>query len=207
MENKPKMRRTKKKRTKRLEVVFRNRSEYLGSTMRRTILTNDPSLRGWGWAVLSVGSDVLEAGCIKTESEHKKKRIRKGDDNIRRISEIVLKLLDVIRTYNVTFIVSELPHGSQNAAAATMIGIVTGIAQTIADTLDLPIEWFSEADAKKAVLGKKAGTKEEMIRAINKRYLNVPWPGAGYKNEAIADALAIHFVAKQQSSTLKMMRK
>ena len=46
-----------------------------------TILTNDPSLTAWGWVVLR-GNAIVEAGCIKTESQAKKRRIRKGDDRI-----------------------------------------------------------------------------------------------------------------------------
>ena len=116
-----------------------------------TILTNDPSMTGWGVAVLDYAENILFTDCIKTEPSSKKLRIRKGDDTIRRISEINKRLIYIINKYNVQFIVSELPHGSQNARAAVMIGVVSGIGQTLSDTFGISIEWYSEGDAKKAL--------------------------------------------------------
>ncbi len=169
------------------------------------ILTNDPSMTAWGWALVTFNGEVKKIGCIKTETEHKKRRIRKGDDTCRRISEINQQLLDLIYKNNVALIVSELPHGSQNAAAAVMIGVVTGVAQTIADTLSIPIEWYSEQDSKKNVLKKKSATKQEMIDEIDKR-LNVPWFNIKYKDEAVADALAVYITARDQSSIIKYFK-
>jgi len=167
------------------------------------ILTNDPSITAWGFAILNNHNEILEIGCIKTQTEGKKRRIRKGDETTRRVSEINQRLLEVIRKYNVNYILSELPHGSQSASAAVMIGIATGIGQTMSDALGIPIEWYSEGDSKKAVLHKQSATKQEMIDAITKLY-NVPWTKVKYINEAVADALAIHYAASLQSSTLKL---
>jgi Holliday junction resolvasome RuvABC endonuclease subunit len=172
-----------------------------------TILTNDPSMTAWGWVALDWKGNIIEKGCIKTSGVPKKKRrIRKGDDTVRRVNEINQELLKVIKQYKVDYILSELPHGSQNASAAVMIGIVTGIMQTLSDSLEIGIEWYSEGDAKKCVLGRQSATKGDMIEAINKLY-DVHWTEVGYKDEAIADALAIHYVATKQSSTLKLLKK
>ena len=181
---------------------------YIKQNMERTkhrftVLTNDPSFTAWGWAVLDEKGIPLEVGCIKTEPEYKKKRIRKGDDLTRRINEINLQLLDVIRRYDIKLILSELPHGSQNAQAAIMIGVVTGIAQTISDILDIAIEWYSDR-FKERNFGKGEQLKI-MVDAIGKLY-KIIWTGIKYKDEAVADALAIHYVASQQSQILKMMR-
>ncbi len=167
------------------------------------VLTNDPSLTAWGWAVVGINGDVVEAGCIKTSCENKVRRIRKGDDTVRRVSEINYILLELIRTHNVNMILSELPHGSQNASAAVMMGIVTGIVQTIADVLQLPVEWYSEGDAKKHLLQKRSATKKETISAISNVY-EVPWRNVKYIDEAIADAMAIYHVAKNQSAILRI---
>ena len=170
-----------------------------------TILTNDPSFTAWGYAVLDE-KGIIEAGCIKTAPEQKKRRIRASDDRTRRASEIVQNLLKLIKDYDIKYILSEAPHGSQNANAAIMIGMVAGITTAIAECLEIPIEYYSEQDAKKAVLGKKAATKEDMIEAIDKLY-EVDWRKIKYIDEAVADALAIHYVASLQSSTLKMMKR
>jgi len=168
------------------------------------ILTNDPSFTAWGWAIVTPAGKVLVRGCIKTAPEHKKTRIRVSDDRSRRAGEITRILLVLIRKWNVGLILSESPHGSQNAQAAVMIGIVTGITTAIAECLQIPIEYYSEQDSKKAVLGKKAATKEDMIEAIDRLY-EMDWANVKYFDEAVADAMAVFHVAKQQSQMIKMM--
>jgi len=171
-----------------------------------TILTNDPSFTAWGWAIVTPAGEVLARGCIKTAPEHKKTRIRVSDDRSRRAGEITRFLLDLIKEWNVGLILSELPHGSQNASAAVMIGIVIGITVGLNVCLDIPTEWYSEQDSKKAVLGKKAATKEDMIEAIDRLY-EMDWFKIKYADEAIADAMAVFHVAKQQSQMIKMMNR
>lgn len=169
-----------------------------------TVLTNDPSFTAWGYAIIK-DSKIIESGCIKTAPENKKSRIRKSDDTVRRISEINKILLELIRRHEVDFIISEAPHGSQNASAAVMIGIVAGMVQTISDTLEIPVEWYSEMDSKKFVLGKKAAVKSEMIEAIKKLY-DVPWKNIKYSDEAVADAIAVYHTAVGLSPTLKLLK-
>lgn len=171
-----------------------------------SILTNDPSFTAWGWAVLDYKGIVIETGCIKTKTEGKKRRIRKGDETVQRTGEILQVLLRLIKKYNVQFLLTELPHGSQNASGAVMIGITVGILKTLSDALDIGIEWYSEGDSKKCLLGKIFASKQETIDAIKKLY-KVPWTGTKYIDEAVADAISIHYCATKQSATLKMMKK
>lgn len=175
-------------------------------TRQQYILTNDPSMTAWGWAVVDpVGYMVIDSGAIKTEPGGKKLRIRKGDDRMRRVSEINAVLLRVIKQYNIGFIFSELPHGSQSASAAVMIGIVAGIIQTISDCLGIGVEWYSEGDAKRCVSGKRSVAKDEMVQIISKLY-DVSWKGVKWNDQAVADALAVFHVARQQSNVLKLMK-
>lgn len=170
-----------------------------------TILTNDPSFTAWGWAVLDVKDNVLATGCIKTEPEHKKRRTRVSDDRAMRAAVIVRQLLNIIEKYNVHVILTEAPHGSQNANAAVMIGVVMGITTTIAECLNLPIEYYSEQDSKKELLGKKTATKDETVAAVGSVY-KYSITGKKYIDEAVADALAVHYVASHVSPLLKMMK-
>ncbi|NMC60066.1 MAG: hypothetical protein GYA51_11915 [Candidatus Methanofastidiosa archaeon] len=170
------------------------------------ILTNDPSFTAWGFAVIDKQSNIIRSGCIKTEPEHKKLRIRAADDRTRRAREIVQGLLTLIQTHDIKLILSELPHGSQNAQAAVMIGMVAGIVVSIGECLNIPVEFYSEQDSKKTVLGKKAATKTDMVEKINKLY-SVRWRNIKYVDEAVADAIAVHYTAKQQSQLIKMMTK
>lgn len=188
---------------------------HLNSLENGKILACDPSVTAWGFAVMDWRGAVMEGGCVKTESLAKKLRIRKGDDTIRRISEITNVLLYLIKEYRVTYIVSELPHGSQSAAAAEMLGITKGIMQTLADTLNIGIEWYSEGDSKKALLGKISATKLETIQAVSKLYNipktgnktkpTAPWSGVQYVDEAVADSVSVYHCAKKQSSLFKLM--
>jgi len=171
-----------------------------------TILTNDPSIRAWGWVVINGKGRILEKGCIKTETAGKKRRIRKGDEDVHRTEEIVEELLRVIKKYNIQYILSELPHGSQNASAAKMIGICVGIIVGISKPLDIGVEWYSEGDSKKAAYGRVSGDKQEMIDAMSAKY-NVEWTGIKYIDEAVADALGVHNAAMKESGTLKLMKR
>lgn len=172
---------------------------------QKKILCCDPSLNAFGFVVMA-GKRVITAGCIKTQPSAKKLRIRKGDDRMRRVSEINAVLLQLYKDHQFEYIISELPHGSQSAVAASALGLVSGLVQTMADFLGLGIEWFSEADSKKCALGKQSATKNEMIIAMKKIY-DFDFSLPQYKNEAIADALAIHNVAMKHSHTLKFLAK
>jgi Holliday junction resolvasome RuvABC endonuclease subunit len=182
----------------------RNRTQEVEELV---IMVHDPSMTGWGWVVLSPeGPTILDHGTIKTKSEAKVRRIRKGDDKVRRVHDLNTVLIKQIRRYKVNYIISELPHGSKSATAAVMIGIVAGMIQTYSDLLGIPIEWYSENDAKQAVLGKNSATKQEIIDAISEEY-EVDWPKHKYQKEAVADAMAIYHAALQQSSFLQFYSK
>jgi len=172
-----------------------------------TILTNDPSMTAWGYAVLDWSGKILKSGCIITKPSGKKSRIRKSDDRCRRVSEINAELLTLIEENNVQFIISELPHGSQNAQAAVMIGIVIGILQTISDSLHIGLEWYSENDVKKFLFNRMSVTKQEMVELIKKKTKgNLEWfKNIKFRDEAVADSLGIYFVALNQSAVLKFV--
>ena len=173
------------------------------------IIAFDPSFTAWGYAVVEVVNGefkIVETGCIKTESETKKRKIRKGDDRVRRIKELNNTLLSLIQKYNTALIVTEQPHGSQNASAAVMIGAVIGIIQTFSDCLGIPVEWYSEGDCKHHLMNKRAATKAEVQQCIDKQY-TIRWTGTGYKDEAIADAMTVFHFAKRDSATVQALSK
>ena len=165
------------------------------------ILACDPSFTAWGWAVLE-GHMVQASGVIVTKKEAKKRRIRVGDDDVRRVGDLITQLVKIIEKYQITFIVTELPHGSQNSRGAIMIGIVIAALQAFNVILNIPVEWYSENDAKKALLGRISASKKEVIYAINDLY-DVAWTRTKYVDEAVADALAIYYCAECSSPTLK----
>lgn len=173
---------------------------------RKLVMTNDPSITAWGWAVVDpTNSKIISVGAIKTVPQAGKLRIRKGDDTVRRVHEINKTLLQVLKDHEIALIVSELPHGSQSAQAAQMIGIVTGIMQTIGDCMNIPVEWFSEGDAKVATTGRRSVEKDDMVRVVCKLFDSAEWKKTKWENQAIADSLAVYYVAEQESQILKML--
>jgi len=172
-----------------------------------TILSFDPSMTGWGYSVIDDKGLVLAGGIVKTEPSPKVMRIRKADDKVRRIEEINAVLIPLIAEHSIKLIISELPHGSQSASAAIMLGIVAGIAQTIADCFRIPIEWYSEGDVKSFLFHRQSVTKTEMREYMLKKHPEAPWTGIGYRDEAVADSLGIYAVAYSKSNFIKFMMK
>lgn len=169
------------------------------------ILTNDPSMTAWGWAVIDWSGQVKAAGCIKTKSGHKKRKIRKGDDTIRRLKLMNNALIEKIRTYDVRYIVSEQPHGSQSASAALMVGACLDKVQTLSDAIGIPVEWYSENDVKQHIFGRKSVTKKEMKGFVASTY-RVDWTDVKYRDEAIADAIAVYHTAQAHSAAIQLMK-
>lgn len=169
-----------------------------------TILAIDPSLTAFGYSIIC-NDKVLTCGCIKTVPSTKKLRIRKSDDRMNRISDINQTLIAIIKEYPINFIVAELPHGSQNANAAISLGLVSGSIQGMSDFLNIGLEWYSEGDCKKALLGKHTATKEETIIAISRKY-KIAWPSTKYKQEAIADSIAVYHCADRNSTIIRTMK-
>jgi len=170
-------------------------------TRKPLILTHDPSTTAWGWAVM-YGDAIVACGCIKTEPKAKALRIRKGDDRCRRANEISEELKRIIEQYGVSYMISEQPHGSQNAQAAVMMGMCLGILQNISVFGNIGLEWYSEGDSKMSLLRKRSAAKGETIAAIDKLY-TVEWAGKKYIDEAVADAISIHYCAKKESPFMK----
>jgi Holliday junction resolvasome RuvABC endonuclease subunit len=167
-------------------------------------LTNDPSLTAWGWAVVNNEGVVVDKGAIKTSPLNKVLKIRKGDDFSRRMNEISIKLFSVIKENNIQYILAERPHGSQSYDAAVMVGAVNSMMVSFSVILGIGLEWYGESEAKKAATDLKNITKDDMVELMKKEY-NVEWTNIKWRDQAVADALAIHNVAKQQSSILKFL--
>jgi len=169
------------------------------------ILTNDPSLTAWGWAVVQLFHGkvrILKTGCVKTAPAPKKRKIYKADDRARRITEISKELNKIHKEYSLDWIISESPHGAQNYNAAVMIGMVPGILCTFGTDHNLPVEWYSEGDAKKHLSGKRSLSKQDTIKHIVKIYGKDWVQDVKYKDEAVADSLAVFHVARAKSQAL-----
>ena len=156
------------------------------------ILACDPSLRAWGYVVM-YGEIIEDWGCIQTVPLSKKMRVSVASDRIRRIREINTALTSIFLEHTISGIVCEQAHGSQTATGAIMIGATMGIMQTIADVRGIPIEWYSEREAKKACgFTTKKVSKEDMVIRIKELYGYEWMTGSKARDSAIADALAVY---------------
>lgn len=85
----------------------------------------------------------------------------------------------------------EVPAGSQSASAARKLGIAVGVMASC----PLPMIEVSPIEGKKASVGKKTATKQEMIDWATGRWPNAPWIEHRGKltqaNEHLADACAV----------------
>jgi len=132
------------------------------------ILAVDPGYRNYGVTIWK-NDKLINAGCIHTVKS-KKKLLRVADDDVQRIQHITRHLSKVIKDYKIKGVLGELPPaGVQNAKAAKGLGIALGLSVALFEEFNLPVEWATPGEVKKAI-GKKNASKENMMSwAIQKQ--------------------------------------
>lgn len=169
----------------------------------------DPSLCNTGLAVVEVGpggEKVLEVLVVRTEPSAKKRRIRVGDDTARRIAEIASALDAAIGRHKPVALVVEAPAGSKGARAAAALAGAMASVVTVATLRRLPLVHVQPLDVKRAMVGKKAATKDEIVLAVERRHPEVEWVGPAGVWEHEADAIGA-VVAALDSETLRLARR
>jgi len=154
------------------------------------ILALDIAFKNIGWAILHKGQ-IVEYGTIRTEKT-KTKNILVSDDRSTRAAHLAEQLNDIIQKYKPDGIIGEMPSGSQNAAAANLLGWASGVVVGIAATHKLPCEWISQGDSKKATLGVRAATKEATMEWAIKTFPFTEFPTKKCNFEHVADALSAY---------------
>ena len=134
------------------------------------LLACDPGFNNFGCAVLDQYGTVIDCGTIQTKRTTKK-LLRTADDDVQRVSYITSQLAKSIRHYDIKGILSELPpSGGQSAAGIKGLAMAVGLLAALSTTLLIPIEWATPEEVKKALTGKKAASKEDMMDAACKKY-------------------------------------
>lgn len=137
------------------------------------ILCLDPSFTHCGCSIIDANGSVVDAGTIITEKT-KNKLLRVADDDVRRITQIASQLKTIIQHYEIKGILAELPpSNSQSAQAAKGLGMAVGIVTTLATAFDIPLEWATPNEVKRALAGRENASKEDMMKAACKLY---GWP-------------------------------
>ena len=155
------------------------------------ILTLDIAFKNLGWGVLQQGK-IIDFGTIRTEKTNKKNTLV-SDDRASRAMHIATELNDLVKKYGIQGIVGELPSGSQNAAASNLLGWASGIVIGVATCNNLPCEWISQGDSKKATLGVRAAVKEDTMQWARNTFKDVAFPTTKSQFEHVADALAAYY--------------
>ncbi len=151
------------------------------------ILALDVAFANLGWAILVQGEPVVW-GTIATEKT-RKRGVLASDDYARRCAETASQLNEIIYAHDPKGIVGEFPSGSQNATAAKLLGGAGGIVVAVATCNNLPCEWITEGDSKKAALGKRSAAKEEVMEWVKAKYPDLHWPKTKKAFEHVADAI------------------
>lgn len=154
------------------------------------ILALDIAFANLGWSLVENGQ-VVTFGTIRTEKD-KRKSTRASDDKAARAAFMASELQKIIDKHKPKGIVGELPSGSQSAAPANLLGYASGVVVGVAVANGIPCEWISEGDSKKAAIGKRTGTKEEMMEWARKEHPMVDFPQVKCQFEHVADSLAAY---------------
>lgn len=157
----------------------------------------DGSLRNFGVTILEYDTDtealdVVGVHLIETQKS-KDKKVRVSSDNLARSQELNEGVKEAIKDCVVGF--AEVPSGGQSYDAVLGFGIVIGIY----GGLPIPLIEVSPSETKKAAVGTRTASKEEIID-----WAFTKWPDADWftvkrggqmvptkKNEHVADGAAI----------------
>lgn len=176
------------------------------------VLGVDCSLNNLGLSVNEVDEDTFEMKPLFTElfcnDTWYKKNMKKSFIDFDKARNFYDKIKTVAEQNNVSFIVAEIPCGSQSSRACTSAGIVTGILGSLAR--DFYFVGVTPIDAKKASVGTNTATKEEVISWVHTTFPELPVPTIKSKGvtrivkkfEHEADSIAIAYAGIQTSEFL-----
>lgn len=172
-------------------------------------LSIDSSLANTGIAIGKIHPDKKVSVLGIELHETKKttnKQVRASSDTIARGRSTYKFIQEVIKEWNPDFIFVETPSGSQSSAGMKSYGMT---CQLIATLNPKPIE-VTPDEVKKASVGKKTASKQEMMEWAYNLYPDVNWDinkSTGQlknKNEHMADAIAIAYAGIQTDDFVRV---
>ncbi len=114
--------------------------------------------------------EVLGLGVINTEPSSKKRKIRTGDDNVRRTQEINTALKVLFNKHALAAVCAEELLYFRGVKASTKVGLAWGCLITRAQDDSVPLLPINAVDLKVALTGNKKATKEDVETAMLARY-------------------------------------
>jgi len=178
--------------------------------MRPLVLGIDAGFQAMGLVVVDVQTrEVVHALAVRTERTATKRGIRVADDDAERCKLLADSLAAVVRGWRPYGAVVELPNGgAQGARANRAMGMATGIVASVLYVLDMPTEWVTPSEVKKAATGRKDAAKEDVQRAVLRQFAwrDGVWPRHRWEQEHVADAAAA-VLAAQGGTLLRMVER
>lgn len=158
------------------------------------ILGVDPGFASLGLAAVELTLQTcapLAAWVVHTEPSARKQAVRASEDNVRRCGELATALEAAVTRWSPVALAAETMSWPRNAGSAAKVALCWGVLVAVAHRHGLPLVQASPQDVKRALLGTKTASKEEMIAEVERR-----WPGLELSTQATlqehaADAVAV----------------
>lgn len=138
----------------------------------------DPGIANFGYSIIELGSvsgldRVIAGGIVRTKKSDKKRLVRAAEDNVERGREVAKVVLEQFRIFGperFVAICAEAMSFPRNSSAAAKMAMTWGIIETVSVMYDLPIMQATPKELKKAVAVNPMASKEDIIKALSKRF-------------------------------------
>lgn len=109
--------------------------------------------------------------CISTQKESERRHIYATDDKVRRVKDIYGPLRALVRQWEPSLLVAELPlSGGKSAAAHASMAMAITICACLSVEFDLPLRNYNWDDIKLAATGARSAGKLDVQQAIARRF-------------------------------------
>lgn len=136
----------------------------------RNILAIDVGFSNMGFAVVNPKRTAVDCGVFVTEKSAKK-TTRVADDYATRSGQLAKQIAGIIHSNEICGIVAELPSGgAQNAKAIAQMNMATAILSSVASLLNVPCEWTTPSEVKRAMTGNKTASKNEIMESAIRQW-------------------------------------
>jgi Holliday junction resolvasome RuvABC endonuclease subunit len=174
------------------------------------ILGLDPSLTGFGWAVVDHDLRIVDCGVVSTKPLAKKRGIRVMDSQCQRSDEILRALEAVHAGHTVRCVVAEGPVGSKSVKAACALERANATWQAWAYCMRIPRAMVTAGDVKRACTGLPTCDKELVANGVRRLSPNAAVSDAinrvaPKKREHVYDAIGA-VIAAWDSDVVRMAR-
>lgn len=144
--------------------------------MSTTILTFDPGMATFGWAVLIVDGKEINCramGIAVTQGTPKKKRtVLVSDENFMRARFLARITIDLLAKWRPHALCAEAFSPPRAAASASKIAYSWGMLATVAESTGLPMAQPTPQQVKLHVAKSRSATKDEVAKAVRRRLLS-----------------------------------